>query len=175
QTEQSPLPTQEPLHADRPEHIFPRREADKLGADNPWGVKVQVPEHLYNRGELYNLAIGRGTLTAEDRFKINEHMIETIKMLSRLPLPRHLSNVVEIAGGHHEKMDGTGYPRRLTRDEMSWPARMVAVADIFEALTAVDRPYKSGKTLSQSLAIMARMCNENHIDPDVFRLFVETG
>jgi HD-GYP domain-containing protein (c-di-GMP phosphodiesterase class II) len=114
-------------------------------------------------------------LTAEDRFKINEHMIETIKMLSRLPFPQHLHNVPEIAGGHHEKMDGTGYPRRLTRDEMSVPARMMAIADIFEALTAVDRPYKRGKTISESLAIMAKMRDERHIDPDLFDLFVGAG
>jgi HD-GYP domain-containing protein (c-di-GMP phosphodiesterase class II) len=170
-----PVPASEPLLADRPDHVIPRNERDRVAPDNPWGFKITAPEHLYNRGELHNLAVARGTLTHEERYRINAHMIETIRMLSGLPLPRHLSQVVEIAGGHHEKMDGTGYPRQLTRNEMSWPARMVAVADIFEALTAVDRPYKPGKTLSQSLAIMARMCDENHIDPDVFRLFVETG
>ena len=116
-----------------------------------------------------------GTLTTEDRYKINEHMVETIRMLSRLPLPRHLSQVVEIAGGHHEKMDGTGYPRRLRREQMSLPARMMAIADIFEALTAADRPYKKAKPLSESLAIMARMRDEAHIDPDIFDLFLSAG
>lgn len=128
-----PPPILESLLADKPEHVFERQPCDRLEPDNPWGFKVDVPNHLYNRGELYNLSIGRGTLTAEDRFKINEHMIETIRMLSHLPLPRHLSRVVEIAGGHHEKMDGTGYPRRLRREDMSLPARMMAIADIFEA------------------------------------------
>ena len=102
-------------------------------------------------------------------------MVETIRMLTSLPLPRSLRNVVEIACGHHEKMDGTGYPRRLKRDDMSWTARMMAIADIFEALTAVDRPYKRGKTLSESLAIMAQMRNSAHIDPDVFELFLKGG
>ena len=170
-----PLPASEPLLADKPEHVFERREQDRIAPDNPWGFKVEVPERLYDRGEIHNLTIGRGTLTAEDRYKINEHMIETIRMLSRLPLPRHLSNVVEIAGGHHEKMDGTGYPRRLKRDQMSWLARMMAIADIFEALTAADRPYKKGKLLSESLAIMARMRDESHIDPDIFELFLSAG
>jgi HD-GYP domain-containing protein (c-di-GMP phosphodiesterase class II) len=101
-----------------------------------------VPELLYNRGELTNLCIDRGTLTEEDRFKINEHIVQTIRMLSELPFPRHLRAVPEIAGGHHEKMDGSGYPRGLTREQMSPMARMMAIADIFEALTAVDRPYK---------------------------------
>ncbi|MNY44708.1 Cyclic di-GMP phosphodiesterase response regulator RpfG [compost metagenome] len=96
-------------------------------------------------------------------------------MLNHLPFPQHLANVAEIAGGHHEKMDGTGYPKRLTREEMSLPARMMAIADIFEALTAADRPYKKGKTLSEALSIMAAMCREAHIDPQLFELFVESG
>jgi HD-GYP domain-containing protein (c-di-GMP phosphodiesterase class II) len=154
---------------------LPRRPRDQIAADNPWGFQMKVPENLYNRGEIYNLIIARGTLTDEERFKINEHMIETIRMLVRLPLPRHLRNVPEIAGGHHEKMDGTGYPKRLRRDEMSIPARMMAVADIFEALTAADRPYKKAKTLSESISIMAKMRDDAHIDPDLFELFLTSG
>ena len=169
------LPVTEPLLADKAEHIVPRPDREKLAPDNPWGFKIKVPEHLFNRGEIYNLTIKRGTLTEEERFKINEHMIETIRMLSRLPLPRHLRNVPEIAGGHHEKMDGTGYPKRLSRHEMSLPARMMAIADIFEALTAGDRPYKRAKTLSESLAIMSKMRDDNHIDPDLFDLFLSAG
>ena len=136
---------------------------------------MDVPELLYDRGELHNLTISRGTLTAEERYKINEHMVQTIIMLSRLPFPKHLHAVPEIAGGHHEKMDGTGYPKRLTRQQMSPLARMMAIADIFEALTAADRPYKDGKTLSQALAIMAKMRNEQHIDAELFDLFLRAG
>jgi HD-GYP domain-containing protein (c-di-GMP phosphodiesterase class II)/HAMP domain-containing protein len=169
------LPVREPLLADRPEHIMFRGERDQIPADNPWGFKVDVPELLYNRGEIHNLTVERGTLTEEERFKINAHMIETIRMLDRLPLPRHLRNVPEIAGGHHEKMDGTGYPKRLKREEMSLPARMMAVADIFEALTAADRPYKKAKTLSESILIMAQMRDNAHIDPEVFDLFLASG
>ena len=169
------LPVVEPLLADRPEHILTRGERDQIAADNPWGFKVEVPELLYNRGEIYNLIVARGTLTEEERFKINAHMIETIRMLNRLPLPRHLRNVPEIAGGHHEKMDGTGYPKRLKRDEMSIPARMMAVADIFEELTAADRPYKKAKSLSESISIMARMRDNAHIDPEIFDLFLTSG
>src|SRR3546814_12046984 len=98
-------------------------------------------------------------------------MIQTIIMLSALPYPRQLRSVPELAGGHHERMDGAGYPRGLTGDEMSPVARMMAVADIFEALTAADRPYKKGKTLSAAIAIMAKMAREGHIDPDIFVLF----
>ena len=96
-------------------------------------------------------------------------------MLDELPFPRHLKAVPEIAGGHHEKMDGSGYPRGLTRDQMSPVARMMAIADIFEALTAVDRPYKKGKTLSEAIGIMARMRDEGHIDPDLFALLLSSG
>ena len=94
-------------------------------------------------------------------------------MLNHLPFPHHLHNVAEIAGGHHEKMDGTGYPKQLKREQMSLPARMMAIADIFEALTAADRPYKKGKTLSEALGIMAMMCRDAHIDPELFGLFIE--
>jgi len=83
--------------------------------------------------------------------------------------------VPEYAGGHHEKMDGTGYPRGLTREQMSIPARIMAIADVFEALTATDRPYKRGKTLSEAMAIMGKMKEDNHLDPDLFNLFVKSG
>ncbi|MEO4048314.1 HD domain-containing phosphohydrolase [Pseudomonas sp. CAU 1711] len=169
------LPVQEPLLADKPEHLFERPESELIPPDNPWGFKLDVPQHKYNRGELYNLGIARGTLTAEERYIINNHIVQTILMLDHLPFPRHLANVAEIAGGHHEKMDGSGYPKRLKREEMSLPARMMAIADIFEALTAVDRPYKQGKTLSEALGIMAGMCRNAHVDPQLFGLFLQSG
>ncbi|WP_420554260.1 HD domain-containing phosphohydrolase [Neptuniibacter marinus] len=168
------LPVKEPLLADRLEHIFERPESEKLPEGNPWGFKMDVPELLYNRGEIHNLSIQRGTLTPEDRYKINEHIVQTIKMLDNLPFPKHLRMVPELAGGHHEKMDGTGYPKRLMREEMSPVARMMAVADIFEALTAIDRPYKKGKMLSESIKILSFMVDNQHIDPDIFRLFLES-
>ncbi|MDV7340370.1 HD domain-containing phosphohydrolase [Terasakiella sp. A23] len=169
------LPVKEALLADRADHIFTRPKQDVLMADNPWGFKVDVPEHLYNRGELYNLSINKGTLTPEERFKINEHIIQTISMLEELPYPKHLQNVPEIAGGHHETMDGRGYPRQLKKEDMSPVARMMAIADIFEALTAIDRPYKKGKTLSESIEILSYMRDDNHIDGDLFTLFLKSG
>ncbi|GGF03462.1 metal-dependent phosphohydrolase [Aliidongia dinghuensis] len=169
------LPVEEPLLADRPDHLIERPERDRFQLDNPWGIRMAVPERLYDRGEIYNLSIERGTLTAEERFKINQHVIDTIRMLSSLPLPRHLRNAVEIAGGHHERIDGTGYPRRLTGDRMSLLARILAVADVFEALTAGDRPYKRRMRLSEALAILARMRDDGHIDRDVFELFLSAG
>jgi HD-GYP domain-containing protein (c-di-GMP phosphodiesterase class II) len=170
-----PLPATERLLADKPEHLIERPAAERVAEGNRWGFRVTTPEHLYNRGEIYNLAVARGTLSEEERYKINEHMIQTIMMLEALPLPRHLRNVPEIAGGHHEKMDGTGYPKRLKREEMSPVARMMAIADIFEALTAADRPYKKAKTLSESLKIMAFMRKDRHIDPELFDLFLTSG
>lgn len=128
---------------------------------------------LLSDNEIYNLSIPKGTLTPEEREIINNHMVVTIDMLESLPFPKHLRNVPEYAGGHHEKMDGTGYPRKLKRDEMSVPARMMAIADIFEALTAADRPYKPPKKLSECLRIMGFMKLDNHIDPDLFDVFVD--
>ncbi|MCK5432624.1 MAG: HD domain-containing protein, partial [Gammaproteobacteria bacterium] len=111
----------------------------------------------------------------EDRYKINEHIIQTIILLSKLPLPRELKRVPTWAGNHHEKLDGTGYPRGLTGNELSIPERIMAIADIFEALTASDRPYKKAKTLSESIKIMSFMRNDGHICPDLFDLFLSSG
>ena len=166
------LPAVEPLIADRPEHVFERPDGERLDEGNPWGFKMDVPDLLYDRGEVHNLSVRKGTLTEEDRYKINEHIVQTIKMLEQLDFPKHLQHVPELAGGHHEKMDGTGYPKRLSKSDMSDVARMMAIADIFEALTAVDRPYKKGKTLSEALKIMGFMVNESHIDPELFDLFL---
>ncbi|MCK5870336.1 MAG: HD domain-containing protein [Methyloprofundus sp.] len=169
------LPTEENLLADKVEHIIERNESDKMAEDNAWGFRMDLPEYKYNRGELYNLGIERGTLTAEERFKINDHIVQTIIMLENLPYPKHLTEVPAIAGSHHEKMDGTGYPKRLTGNEMPVTARIMALADIFEALTASDRPYKKAKTLSEAIRIMSFMVKDKHIDPDVFRLFLSSG
>ncbi len=122
--------------------------------------------------ELKNLTIRAGTLTAEERQVINHHIVATIKMLEALPWPRHLKNVPEYAGGHHERMDGKGYPRGLKGGQMSVQARVMGIADIFEALTAKDRPYKKGKTLSESLEILGKFSLNGHIDPDLFDIFV---
>ena len=122
--------------------------------------------------EVENLSIRAGTLTAAEREIINHHIVVTIKMLESLPWPRHLRNVAEYAGGHHERMDGKGYPRGLTRDQMSVQARVMGIADIFEALTAKDRPYKEGKTLTESLTILGKFKLDGHIDPDLFDVFI---
>ena len=124
------------------------------------------------KDEEDNLNIAYGTLSAPEREIINYHIVATIKMLEALPWPRHLLNVPEYAGGHHERMDGKGYPKGLTREQMSVQARVMGIADIFEALTAKDRPYKPGKTLSESLAILGKMKTGGHIDPDLFDIFV---
>ncbi|MBF0339400.1 MAG: GAF domain-containing protein [Magnetococcales bacterium] len=123
--------------------------------------------------EVYNLNIPKGTITPEEREIINYHVSATIRMLDAIPFPRHLKRVPEIAGGHHEQMNGKGYPKGLTGDQMSVQARMVAIADVFEALTARDRPYKKGKTLSASLQILGFMMKDGHIDPDLFKLFID--
>jgi len=141
--------------------------ADRVYVD-PEGETVK----LLGEEEVQNLQIGRGTLSVREREIINNHVSVTIKMLESLPYPKHLSRVPEFAGGHHEKMDGTGYPNKLTKDQMSVQARMIAIADVFEALTASDRPYKKPMTLSQSLKILGKMKLDNHVDADLFDIFM---
>jgi HD-GYP domain-containing protein (c-di-GMP phosphodiesterase class II) len=128
---------------------------------------------LLSEEELYNLSIFKGTLTTEERKKINHHINATIAMLEAIKFPKHLRKVTEYAGGHHERMDGKGFPKGLTREQMSIPARVMAIADIFEALTSKDRPYKKAKTLSEALAILKKMKDDNHIDPDIYDVFIE--
>jgi HD-GYP domain-containing protein (c-di-GMP phosphodiesterase class II) len=169
------LPVAEPTLADKVEHIIERDDPDAPFGDNPHRFRMEVPEHLYNHGEIYNLCTPKGTLTIEERFKINEHIVETINMLGRLPFPKELRRVPGWAGNHHEKLDGTGYPRRLASDDLSIPARIMAIADIFEALTATDRPYMRPKTLGAALQIMSSMRDSGHICPDLFELFLTSG
>ena len=145
--------------------VATRRWRDFDGKDQPF----------LSENEIYNLSIRKGTLTTEERKVISDHVVVTIEMLGQLPFPKNLQRVPEYAGGHHERMDGKGYPKGLKRDDMSIPARMMAIADIYEALTAADRPYKKAMTLSQSLKIMKKMKGEGHIDSDLFQLFIESG
>jgi len=139
---------------------------------------ANLPEHSeaeYDLGEITNMCIQRGTLNDDERRKINDHIVLTIEMLNEMPFPKHLKRVPEYAGGHHEKIDGTGYPNKLTGEDMSWPAKMMAIADIFEALTAADRPYKKAKTLSESVKILWFMKKDKHVDSDLFNLFLNSG
>ena len=164
------LPVIENLLSDKAEHIIERTRSTDYAPE--LGINMDIPEHLYNQGEIYNLSISRGTLTDEDRFKINEHMISTIKMLESLPFPPELQNVPRYASTHHETMRGSGYPRKLPGDQLSTPERILAVADVFEALTASDRPYKKAKPVSVAVDILHKMVLDNHIDRDCFELFI---
>lgn len=151
-----------PEHQQRVRNIAAYNIKDKAGERQPF----------LSDEEVYNLNISRGTLTAEERTIINNHIVVTINMLESLPYPKDLKRVPEYAGGHHERMDGKGYPRGLTREQMSVPARVMGIADIFEALTSRDRPYKKAKTLTESLHILGKMKLDNHIDPDLFDIFI---
>lgn len=172
------LPVREFLLMDKAEHIEawgdrkPCVEANN--PDNLWGFDMTLPKQAFNKGELYNLSVQRGTLTAEERFIIKDHMVQTVKMLSSLPFPEELKNVPSIAGNHHEQLNGTGYPRKLNCHQLSTQDRILAIADVFEALTASDRPYKVGKTISESLEILAFMVRNEHLDGALFKLFIET-
>jgi len=151
-----------PEHQERVKEIGRRRWVGPDGQER----------NLLDADEEMNLNIRAGTLNNEERQVINNHIVVTIRMLEALPWPKHLRNVPEYAGGHHERMDGKGYPRGLTREQMSPQARMMAIADIFEALTARDRPYKPGKLLTESLDILGKFALNGHIDPDLFDVFI---
>jgi HD-GYP domain-containing protein (c-di-GMP phosphodiesterase class II) len=144
----------------------------QIGASRKWADVSGKQADFLTQDEIKNLTIARGTLTQEERQTINHHIVATIRMLEALPWPTHLRKVPEYAGGHHERMDGKGYPRGLTRNQMSVQARVMGIADIFEALTAKDRPYKRGKTLSESLHILGNFRQNGHVDPDLFDIFV---
>lgn len=168
------LPVTENLLSDKTEHLVARENFDH-DAYAEEGFKMEVPEYLYNYGEVYNLCIGKGTLTEEERYKINEHVVMSIKMLEKIPFPPNMEKIPEYAGTHHETLIGTGYPKKLSKEDLSLPSRIMAIADIFEALTASDRPYKKAKTLSASIEIMHKMVEEEHIDKDLFELFLRAG
>jgi HD-GYP domain-containing protein (c-di-GMP phosphodiesterase class II) len=173
-SENSTTPQIETLLSDKGRHIIPREYFDYDEYER-MGFKTEVPEHLYNLGELYNICTTRGTLSYEERFKIQEHIHMTIIMLEKLPFPDYLSQVPVFAGAHHETLIGTGYPRQLTIDDLPIPSRIMAIADVFEALTASDRPYKDPKTLSTSIKILSFMVKDQHLDPDIFKLFLKSG
>lgn len=145
----------------------------QIGTGVRWRNTDGVETDFLTAEEIENLTIRAGTLTAGERDIINYHIVATIKMLEQLPWPKHLKNVPEYAGGHHERMDGKGYPKGLTREQMSVQARVMGIADIFEALTARDRPYKQGMKLSQAMGIMHKFRTGGHIDPDLFDIFVQ--
>lgn len=134
----------------------------------------QEPQSLLTSDEIYNLKIKRGTLNNEERLVIQRHMNVTLDILEGLPFPKHMQNVPEYALGHHETMDGKGYPRGLTKEQLSVPARIMALADIFEALSSSDRPYKKAKPVSECLTIMGKMVKRNCLDPDLFDIFVHS-
>ncbi|WP_068718475.1 HD domain-containing phosphohydrolase [Vibrio tritonius] len=166
------LPVMEPLLADKPHHKVPWAK-DEHRYQHGDQFTLTPNEYRFNRGELYNLSVRYGTLTEEERFIINDHIVQTILMLNKLPYPKHLQQVPEIAGNHHERLDGTGYPRGLNEQQLSLPAKMMAIADVFEALTSADRPYKKAKKLSEAINIMTKMATSGHLDPKLYLLFLE--
>lgn len=172
-TDTPSLPVMENLLADKAVHQIQWEKGQAPQDVWPEKFVLQPGALRYNRGELYNLCIRRGTLNDEERFMINDHIVQTILMLKRLPYPEHLKHVPDIAGGHHERMDGKGYPRGLNEQQLSIPARIMAIADVFEALTSSDRPYKKAKTLAESIDIMTNMATSGHIDPKLYLIFLE--
>lgn len=170
-----PLPTREPLLSDKPfQRIARNTEIDTWG-DNPHGFDMPIPANEVDDGEVHNLTIKKGTLNEEDRFRVNDHVVQTIEMLEAIPFPRELSQVPRIAGNHHERLDGTGYPRRRIAAELGIEDRILAISDIFEALTASDRPYRKARTTEAAIQVMRSMCEKGELCADLFNLFLDCG
>ncbi len=170
-----PNPNVENLIADRPEHFREWEDSEKIPEDNEWNFKMKAPKYKYNLGELHNLTIGQGVLNEEEMYLVNSHIIHTIKMLSKLPFPKNLKNVAEIAGGHHEHMDGTGFPKGVTIENLSVLSRIIGISDKFETLTSANNAHKKGKTLSEVISIMDTLRNDKHLDSDLFEIFLSSG
>jgi HD-GYP domain-containing protein (c-di-GMP phosphodiesterase class II)/HAMP domain-containing protein len=149
-----------------------RERIREIARKYTWVNVRRNEESLIAEDELCHLTISLGTLSPEERQTINNHVVSTINMLTKLPYPKKLRNIPKYAGAHHEHMDGTGYPLRLTRDEIPLAGRIIGIADIFEALTAGDRPYKKAKNLPEAMRILHEMAHQGHIDPDLYDLFV---
>ena len=130
---------------------------------------------ILTKDEAYNLSVRKGTLTDEERQIINDHAAISLEILKKLPFPQKYKDIPEIAGSHHEKINGTGYPRGLKGDEISFEARILAIADIFEALTASDRPYKKANKLSTAMKILYLMAKDNELDKDLVKYFYKSG
>ncbi len=133
------------------------------------------PHPFLTGEEVEHLSVARGSLTEQERKIIENHALMSIKILRELPFPKKLKRVPQIAGGHHERLDGTGYPYGLKAEQLPLQTRIMAIADIFEALTAKDRPYKKPMKLSEAVKILGDMCRAGHIDPDIYNLFIQTN
>jgi len=173
------LPVRERLLADRPEHVVAwGNDAPPVARDDPrnqWGFDMQLPPHAAHHGELHNLGVLRGTLNDAERFHACSHAVHTMTLLSALPLRGEVAALPALAANHHERPDGSGYPRGLRGEALGIPDRILAIADIFEALTANDRPYKPPYSLTQTFETMQGMVRAGHIDPDLFALFLRSG
>lgn len=137
-----------------------------------WVSTARKEEPILTDDELYSITSAQGTLTPVERELINQHVTTTMKMLEALHYPKSLRNVPRFAEAHHECMDGRGYPKGLTREQIPIQGRIIAIADIFEALTSRNRPYKEVNTLMDALSILGAMMLERHVDPDLFDVFI---
>lgn len=182
------LPSDEVDHSDLDEYLR-FLEAVNYGGENLSeeslgrirkiaGVGLTIggkPMPLLDTDEVKNLSIRQGTLTEDERKRVGNHVNMSIRMLEGLPFPKKLRRVPLYAGLHHEKLDGSGYPKGLAANDIPLPGRIMAVADIFEALTASDRPYKRGKRLSEAMQILEQMVHDRKLDGDLCDLLVESG
>jgi len=128
---------------------------------------------MLDHPELLALSVKRGSLTEKEREEIESHVVHTYKFLSLMPWTRQFKQLPLIAGAHHERLDGTGYPHALKADEIPVQSKMMAIADIYDALTAADRPYKKAVPVETALDILTKEVQANHIDPELFDIFIK--
>lgn len=140
----------------------------------PWVIDG-VNYIILTENEAYNLSVQKGTLTKEERDIINDHAKISVDILNELPFPKKYKEIPQISGNHHEKISGKGYPQGLKGDEISFEARILAIADVFEALTASDRPYKKGNPLSSAMKILYFMAKDDELDKEMVKFFYNSG
>ena len=128
---------------------------------------------LLDDEEVTCLKVSRGSLTSQEFDEIRSHVSHTYRFLSRIPWGKSLHRVPIIAGAHHERLNGTGYPNRLRAEEIPVQSKMMSVADIYDALTASDRPYKKAVPLDRALDILDFSVKDGHLDTDLVRIFKE--
>jgi HD-GYP domain-containing protein (c-di-GMP phosphodiesterase class II) len=155
--------------------VLPQEISEELAQIAGWrsGDPSILPEPLLTQEELQLLSITKGSLDAEERRQIESHVIHSFRFLNQIPWTKELRRVPEIARAHHEKLDGSGYPYHMKAEEIPLQSKMMTIPDIFDALTASDRPYKRAVPVDRALHIIGEEVNSQLLDPVLFNLFVE--
>jgi len=162
------------LQANEPT-VLPEKTSEKLAQIAGWSFDDPSgpTEPLLTQDELQLLSISKGSLNADERLQIESHVIHSFRFLDQIPWTKELKRVPEIARAHHEKLDGSGYPYHMKAEDIPFQSKMMTISDIFDALTARDRPYKRAVPIERALNIIGDEVKSQLLDPVLFNLFVE--